>query len=91
MSYGFRTSRYWTCCSPSMPKLDMPKTDVPSPPKFNVPAHPPPKPIASLSSSVPVFKVLDAAPTFDMPKVDVPLFSMPIFDIPNMPSFALPR
>ena len=75
----------------SMPKLSMPKTDVPSPPTFNVPTHPPPKPAASLSSSVPEFKVPDAAPKFDMPKVVDPLFSMPKFDIPNMPTFALPR
>ena len=74
-----------------MPKLDMPKTDVPSPPKFNVPAHPPLKPAASLSLSVPEFKVPDAAPKFNRPKVDVPLFLMPKFDIPNMPTFALPR
>ena len=74
-----------------MPKLGMPKTDVPSPPTFNGPAHPPPKPVASLSSSVPEFKFLDAAPKFDMPKVDNPLFLMPKFDIPNMPTFALPR
>ena len=74
-----------------MPKLSMPKTDVPSPPTFNVPVHPPPKPAASLSLSVPEFKVLDAAPKFDMPKVVDPLFSMPKFDIPNMPTFALPR
>ena len=74
-----------------MPKLDMPKTDIPSPPKFNVPAHPPPKPVALLLSSVSEFKVPDAAPKFDMPKVNVPLFSMPKFDIPNMPTFALPR
>jgi hypothetical protein len=25
-----------------------------------------------------------------MPKVDIPLFSMPKFNIPNMPTFALP-
>ena len=61
----------------SMPKLGMPKTDVPSPPTFNVPAHPPPKSAALLSSSVPEFKVPDAAPKFDMPKVKNPLFSMP--------------
>ncbi len=67
----------------SMPKLDMPKTDVPSPPKFNVPAL--------LSLLVPEFKVPDAAPKFDMPKVNVPLFSMPKYNIPNMPTFALPR
>ena len=42
-SYGFRTLRYWTCRYPLMPKLNMPKTDVPSPSKCNVPAHPPPK------------------------------------------------
>jgi hypothetical protein len=66
-----------------MPKLNMPKTDVPSPPKFNVPAL--------LSSLVPEFKVPDTAPKFDMPKVDVPLFLMPKFDIPNMPTFALTR
>ena len=46
-----------------MPKLDMHKTDVPSPPKFNVPA--------SLSLSVPEYKVPDAAPKSDMPKVNV--------------------
>ena len=54
----------------SMPKLGMPKTDVPSPPTFNVPAHPPPKPVASLAMLVPEFKVPDAAPKFDMPKVN---------------------
>jgi hypothetical protein len=53
-----------------MPKPGMPKTDVPSPPTFNVPAHPPPKPVASLSMLVPEFKVPDAAPKFDMPKVN---------------------
>ena len=74
-----------------MPKLDMPKTDVPSPPKFNVPAHPPPKPVALLSLSVPEFKVLDAAPKFNMSKVDILLFLMPKFDVPNTPAFALPR
>jgi hypothetical protein len=67
----------------SMPKLGMPKTDVPSPPTFNLPAQPPHKPMALLSSSVPEFKVPDAAPKFGMPKVDNPLFSMPKFDIPN--------
>ena len=45
-----------------MPKLDMPKIDTPSPPKFNVPVHPLPKPTASLSSLVPEFKVPDTAP-----------------------------
>jgi hypothetical protein len=34
----------------SMPKLSMLKTDVSSPPTFNVPVHPPPKPAALLSS-----------------------------------------
>ena len=75
----------------SMPKLGMPKTDVPSPPTSNVPAHRPPKLAVSSSSFVPEFKVPDAAPQFDMPKVDDPLFLMPKFDIPNMPTFALPR
>ena len=74
-----------------MSKLDMPKIDVPSPPQFNVSAHPPPKPAASLLSLVPEFKVLDAAPKFYMPKVNVPLFLMPKFDIPNMPTFVLPK
>jgi hypothetical protein len=46
---------------------------------------------ASLSSSVPEFKVPDAASKFDMPKVDILLFSVPKFDIPNMPTFVLPR
>jgi hypothetical protein len=72
-------------------KLGMPKTDVPSPPTFNVPAHRPPKLAVSSSSLVPEFKVPDAAPQFDMPKVDDPLFLMPKFDIPNMPTFVLPR
>jgi hypothetical protein len=61
----------------SMPKLGMPKTDLPSPPTFNVPTHPPSKHVASLSSSVPEFKVPDAAPKFDMPKVNDPMFLMP--------------
>ena len=78
---------------PDIKVLDMPFSlhakarhaqDVPSPPKSNVPTHPPPKPVASLSSSVPEFKVRDADPTFNMPKVDVPFFLMPKFDIPNM-------
>ena len=76
----------------SMPKIEMPKIDVPSPPKFDVPAPPPTKPAASSSPSVvPEFKVPDALPKFDMPKVDVPSFSMPKFDVPDMPTFALPK
>ena len=74
-----------------MSKLDMPKINVPYPPKFNVPAHPLPKPAASLLSLVPEFKVLDAAPKFDMPKINILSFSMPKFDIPNMPTFTLPK
>jgi hypothetical protein len=74
-----------------MPKLDMPKFDVPAPPKFDVPAPAPPKPAASSSSSVvPEFKVPDALPKFDMPKVDAPLFSMPKFDVPAVPKFDMP-
>ena len=68
-----------------MPKLGMPKTEVPSPPTFNVPAHPTPKPAVSLSLSVPELKVPDAAPKFDMPKVDNPLFSMPKSTYPTCP------
>ena len=54
----------------------MPKTNVPSPPKFNVPAH------RRCRFQI---KVPDAAPTFDMPKVNVPSFLMLKFNIPNMP------
>ena len=75
----------------SMPKLDMPKFDVPAPPKFDVPAPAPPNPAASSSSSVvPEFKVPDALPKFEMPKVDAPLFSMPKFDVPAVPKFDMP-
>ena len=88
-SYGLR--KVLDMPSFLVPKLLMPKTDVPSPSKFNVPAHPSPKPAALPSLSAPEFKVPDAALKFEMPKVDIPSFSMPKFDIPTMPTFALPR
>lgn len=62
-----------------VPSFSMPKIDIPSPPKVDIP-----KPAAAPDI---------AAPKFDMPKVDVPAmpsFSMPKVDLPSPPKFDMP-